>query len=106
MSETTITQKRYNDELTDLAELIEQEVQEENAEYPSDLIWETVDTHEWIIHTNKAIQLLQVGNSEPVDWKHCIEDSDSWQDVIAVMAYRVMENDLRREIYQRDNIEL
>jgi len=105
MSENDLTRQEYNDEITNLAEIIEQESQEYDQE-THDMVWETVDSHQWIIYTAYHLDILKQSDSEPQEWKHMVDESDSWKDVIQVMAFRVMEQDLYEELQERENIEL
>jgi len=68
----------------------------------SELVWEQVDSSEYIIYYDKNLKVLRYSTNEPGEWKHLVSDSDSWREVIQALAYATMEQDLWEEVRNRD----
>lgn len=62
-------------------------------------IWETTDSAQHIIYTNKNIKVLEHGENNPDGhlWKQTKDNAD-WKKIIQQMAFEVMEADIRDEI--------
>ena len=62
-----ITQQEYNEEIADLAHTVVAEAKEYDRDL-SDTLHETIDGHEWVIYTAKAMRIASfMGNRDA--WK-------------------------------------
>lgn len=92
--------QKYYDAVETCVDVIENRL-EEGGEL-SELVWQELDSSEYIMYYSKNMVVLQESTNDPGEWKHLVSDSDSWQDVIQALAYSTMEQDLWDEIRDRD----
>ena len=104
MTENDLTHREYRNGIKTICEVIESEYEDGDAIH--DHVWQSVDSHEWVIYTNYNLQVLRLADNDPEEWKHMVSESDSWQSVIQTMAYKAMELDVYDELRKRDNIDL
>lgn len=115
--DNNISFAEYVNEIEDLAEMTLEESEEsasvteacsttaesdtDSAEYEQELseaVFESVDSHQWVIYTHYNLQVLHRSRNGPEEWKHLVADGDSWQEVVQAMAFEAMRNDLWDEI--------
>lgn len=95
-----ITYREYRNEIESIAE----NVLDIEEQYPDDysdiseIIWEEVDSHQWVIYNSYNLDVLKHADNEPEEWKHLVSDDDDWRKVLSVMAYKAMENDVWEEV--------
>lgn len=93
---TDITETEYRNEVEALAEDAVRSLEEYPDTYAdiSEVVWELVDGHEWIIHYSYNLDVLKNSIEGPTDHATYTEGKGYWRDVIQAMAYRAMENDV------------
>lgn len=83
-------------------DVIEERLEADNGEDIANLVWQEVDSSQYIIYYSNNLLILEISENEPEEWKHLVGDTDSWRDVIQAMAYKVLEQDIWDEIHDRD----
>lgn len=91
----------YYDHIELMCDIIEDRVEEGDYDLP-DLVWQEVDNSQYVIYNSKNLDALQISQSDPDEFNHLISDGDSWREVIQVMAYKVVEQDVWNELRDRD----
>jgi hypothetical protein len=94
-----ITYREYQNEIESLADTVEDENQEREDVELGQLVFETIDGHQWIIYHGYPLQVLQ--HTDPEEWKHYVGDDSDHREVLQAMAYSAMRKDLWEELYDR-----
>lgn len=112
MSDDDMTTAAYRAEITSTAETIIEEVHthgggafgtDEFEETLTEVIWETADSHQWIIYSGYHLDILQHSESDPDDWLDYV-DPDRENDhrhVLQAMAFTAFYRDLSHETFRR-----
>jgi len=93
--------QKYYDSVELAVDCIEERLNDDSEVLP-ELVWEELDSSEYIIYYSKNMIVLQESDNEPGEWKHLVGDDAGWRDVIQTLAYSTMEQDLWDEIRERD----
>lgn len=101
MSDDDLTREEYYAGINLIADVIE-EAMEDGATDIHELIWQEIDSHEWVIYYSNNLDVLQVSTSEPGEWKHYVDDDAGYKEVLQVLAYATMEADVQDELRDRD----
>ncbi|WP_153952996.1 hypothetical protein [Halosegnis longus] len=95
----------YYDRIETSAEEIARAVEDDPAVAEvGELVHEESDSSRVAMYHHEAISAIEHSDSEPYEWKHLVDDSASWQEVIRVMGYTVYRQDLNKEL--RDEYDL
>ena len=103
-NDNDVTATEYREEIKNLAETIIQEEKEYGNDRPlTEAVWETVDSHQWIIYTAYNFDVLRHAEHEPDEWKHLVADGNSWRSVVQALAYTAMEQDVYFKVEELRN---
>jgi len=105
MSDNDMTRREYQTEIESIVNHIEDRLSEDPESELSEMVFEEVDSHEWIIYTSYHLDILQHTSEGPQEWKHFVSDGDDYQSVIQAMAFDALRNDVWAEIHDRDSID-
>lgn len=94
--------QEYYESVELAVDYIEEALEEDPQAEISELVWEEVDTSEYIIYYEKNMTVLEVSDNEPGEWKHLVSEGDDWRNVIQALAYSTMEQDIWDEVRDRD----
>lgn len=96
------TRKDYQQYINETVEIILGEYEFEDNSELNEIVFETVDGSQLIIYTDYNLTVLENSYNEPEEWKHLVDESDSYREVIQAMAFDVFRQDLWEEIRNRD----
>ncbi|UBF22787.1 hypothetical protein M1M38_gp094 [Halorubrum tailed virus 27] len=105
MSENDMTAAEYSEEIDSMAAIIlDETIEYADAEIGSDSfeeeldreIWETADSHSWMIYTGYHMDVLRHADNEPTEWYNFVDlgETPGYRDVIQAMAFDVFYADL------------
>ncbi len=86
----------YWDSVKTTAEIALREKKEEDRPL-RESVWEGVDSSQWIIYTSRNLDVLRLGESEPIA-DHLWQDADNWREAIQGMAFDVMKQDVMEKV--------
>ena len=97
----------YRDVIETMADAIEHAIEEYPEDYDdlSELVFEEVDSSQYIIYTHHNLDVLKHADTQPDEWKHLVEDGAGYQEVLQAMAFEAMRYDLYDELNDR-NVEI
>ena len=98
--------RTYRQYIKELVDCIVHEYEEYDSVDIHEQIWTTVDSSQIIMYYSNNLKVLEYSDNEPEEWKHLVDDTSYWKDVIQAMAYDVMKIDLYEELQDREEIEL
>lgn len=93
-----ISRAEYQSGIEQIVDIIEDEAETEDD--INELVFDSVDSHQWIIYTSYHLDVLRHSDG-PEEWKHLVGDGDDWRDVIQAMAFDAMRTDVWEEIGTR-----
>lgn len=97
----------YRQEVLDLAANIVDECDRhgdydfESDRFHDDLMeetFETVDSHQWVIYTGYALDVLSRADHDPDEWYSFVSPEDSWRKVISTMAFTAFYADVQEAV--------
>jgi len=94
--------EEYFEHVEFCVDVIEERLEEDPQAEISELIWEELDSSQYLIYYGYNLHVLNHSNNEPGEWKHLVSDSDGFREVIHALAYATMEQDLWEEVRNRD----
>lgn len=95
-------QQEYYESVNFAVDEIEERLSEDPDAEISELVWQEIDSSEYIMYYSKNLKVLNHSTSEPGEWKHLVADDDGYREVLQAMAYKTMEQDIWDEIRERD----
>lgn len=103
--DSNISEDDYAEKIDEIADGVEEQ-REWSAEHdePFDLYDTTireVENSGLITRTHAALAALQHSVNSPEEWKHLVDESTSWHDVVQAMAYDVVKQDTFEELHRR-----
>jgi hypothetical protein len=104
MSEINISRQDYYDEIESMVNIIENEMSEYPDRELTETVFESVDSHKWILYNDYNIHVLRWG-SDPDEWQHFVSDDMDYREVLQAMAFCTMRQDVWDEIHDRDSID-
>lgn len=94
--------EKYYEHIDTICDVVENRANERDQ--IAELVWNEVDSSEYIIYYSKNLDVLQISDNEPEEFQHLIDDDSSWREVIQMMAYKVMEQDVYDQLRARNLI--
>ena len=91
-----MTEKEYWDEIKSLAESVTEEAKEYSREL-SEVLWETIDGHEWVIYTARNFEVLAISPSDGAYIENFGPEGIVKDGVLntAILTYAAMEQDIQ-----------
>jgi len=100
--ENLTDRKKYWMAIETMAGVVEEELKRDDIVEAADLVFESVDSSEYVMYYDKNLDALQYSDNEPVEFKHLFSDGDSWREVIQAMAFQVVKYDVYQKLQERD----
>lgn len=101
-----ITHRDYWNEIASIAESVFGECKEYERD-PSDVLWEWVDGHSWIIYTYKATKVMEHTDNPDSYFVEIGEglSGDSWGEIVSKLAFFAMLADVQESQEWIDGME-
>jgi hypothetical protein len=100
MNDNDISYRDYRNEVEQTAEIILDKF-EENDDYSdiSEVIFESVDTHQWMIYDSYSLDVLRHSDEGPQEWSAFVEDDETDHlKVLNAMAFTAFRADVRAKV--------
>jgi len=101
MSDNDISYRDYRNEVERTAEIILDKFEEYDDDYSdiSEVIFEQVDSHQWIIYHSYNLDVLRHSDEGPQEWSIYVEDDETnpWK-VLNAMAYTAFRADVTAKV--------
>jgi len=99
MINDSLTQDKYREVIETQAEIAIDHA--EDGDPLEELVWEGVDSSQYIVYTQHHLDILRYSEVGPQEWKQMVSDGDSWKEVIQTMVFDAMYNDVWKEVRRR-----
>lgn len=93
---------KYREHINLLADVIEEEMEADEFTDVHGSVHEEVDNSEYITNTHYNLDVLRHARNDPDEFTHAIDDSMGYREVIQVLAYLALEQDLYEELHDRE----
>jgi len=101
MNDNDISYRDYRNEVEQTAEIILDQFEEYDDDYSdiSEVIFENVDSHQWMIYDSYSLDVLRHSDEGPQEWSAYVEEgeTDHWR-VLNAMAFTAFRADVRAKV--------
>jgi aminoglycoside phosphotransferase family enzyme len=98
MNDNDISYRDYRNQIEQTAEIIVDQFEEYDDDY-SEVIFENVDSHQWMIYDSYSLDVLRHTDEGPQEWSAYVEEgeTDHWR-VLNAMAFTAFRADVRAKV--------
>lgn len=104
MSNNDISWEEYREEINSMADEVERTMEEYPEDYDDEyeLIWELIDSHQWVIYSGYHYDVLKHNQAGLGEWEHYVEGYDTITDILQALAFCALREDLYDELFHRE----